>query len=48
MPEDPSRDSSYLEPDVDALRAAKDEDLERVRRDVGRSHARWAEIELDH
>ncbi|XP_069986955.1 cytoplasmic dynein 2 light intermediate chain 1 isoform X2 [Penaeus vannamei] len=46
LPEDPGRDPNYREPDVDNLRAQKDEDLERVRREVGRSSARWADLDL--
>ncbi|KAK7068625.1 Cytoplasmic dynein 2 light intermediate chain 1 [Halocaridina rubra] len=46
LPEDPGRDPSYAEPDVDNLRAQKDEELERIRREVGRNSARWAELDL--
>nr|XP_045589452.1 cytoplasmic dynein 2 light intermediate chain 1-like isoform X2 [Procambarus clarkii] len=46
LPEDPGRDPTYAEPDVDNLRTQKDEELERIRREVGRNSARWAELEL--
>ncbi|XP_042879957.1 cytoplasmic dynein 2 light intermediate chain 1-like [Penaeus japonicus] len=46
LPEDPGRDSNYREPDIDNLRAQKDEELERIRREVGRSSARWADLDL--
>ncbi|XP_076028760.1 cytoplasmic dynein 2 light intermediate chain 1 [Oratosquilla oratoria] len=46
LPEDPSKDPSYAEPDIDNLRAQKDEELERIRREVGRSSAKWAEFEF--
>ncbi|XP_050731684.1 cytoplasmic dynein 2 light intermediate chain 1-like [Eriocheir sinensis] len=46
MPEDPARDPTYAEPDVDNLRAQKDEELERIRREVGRNAARWADLDL--
>ncbi|XP_068235141.1 cytoplasmic dynein 2 light intermediate chain 1 [Palaemon carinicauda] len=46
LPEDPGRDPSYAEADVDNLRAQKDEELERIRREVGRNNARWAELDL--
>ncbi|KAK3881755.1 hypothetical protein Pcinc_013838 [Petrolisthes cinctipes] len=46
IPEDPARDPTYAEHDVDNLRAQKDEELERIRREVGRSSTRWAELDL--
>lgn len=46
LPEDPARDPTYAEADVDNLRAQKDEELERIRREVGRSNARWADLDL--
>lgn len=46
LPEDPGRDPNYAEPDVDNLRAQKDEELERIRREVGRNSARWSELDL--
>ncbi|XP_069954573.1 cytoplasmic dynein 2 light intermediate chain 1 [Cherax quadricarinatus] len=46
LPEDPSRDPTYAEPDVDNLRTQKDEELERIRREVGRNTGRWAELDL--
>ena len=34
MPEDPARDPSFREPQIDQLRCQKDEDLERYRKDI--------------
>ncbi|XP_071522819.1 cytoplasmic dynein 2 light intermediate chain 1 [Panulirus ornatus] len=46
LPEDPARDPTYAEADVDNLRTQKDEELERIRREVGRSTSRWADLDL--
>ncbi|XP_018017122.1 uncharacterized protein LOC108673763 [Hyalella azteca] len=46
LPDDPSRDSNYREPDVDNLRAQKDQELERLCREAGRLNERYADLEL--
>uniref|UniRef100_A0A6A7G9N5 Cytoplasmic dynein 2 light intermediate chain 1 n=1 Tax=Hirondellea gigas TaxID=1518452 RepID=A0A6A7G9N5_9CRUS len=46
LPEDPSRDDNYREPDVDNLRAQKDQELERLCREAGRFNQRYADVEL--
>ncbi len=44
LPEDPAKDPNFREPQVDQLRAQKDEDLERYRKDMERrSKQRWDE-----
>ena len=35
VPGDPSRDQNYTETDIDSLRAQKDQELEKLRREVG-------------
>ncbi|XP_063852227.1 cytoplasmic dynein 2 light intermediate chain 1-like isoform X2 [Scylla paramamosain] len=47
LPEDPARDPTYAEADVDNLRTQKDEELERIRREVGRNSSRWADLDLN-
>jgi dynein light intermediate chain 2 len=34
VPEDPARDPTFREPQIDQLRGQKDEDLERYRKDI--------------
>ncbi|CAL4088469.1 unnamed protein product [Meganyctiphanes norvegica] len=46
IPEDPTKDPAYIEPDIDNLRAQKDEELERIRRQVGHSSTRWADLDI--
>ncbi|KAF2358513.1 Dynein family light intermediate chain [Trinorchestia longiramus] len=46
FPDDPSRDPNYREADIDSLRAQKDQELERLCREAGRSSERYADLEL--
>ncbi len=41
--EDPAKDPNFREPEIDKLRAQKDEDLERYRKDMERRARQWAD-----
>ena len=43
LPEDPAKDPNFEEPMIDQVRAQKDEDLERYRRDLERRSRQWGD-----
>ena len=43
MGEDPAKDMNFREPEIDKLRAQKDEDLERYRKDIERRARQWGD-----
>ena len=43
MPEDPAKDPNFEEPMIDQVRAQKDEDLERYRREIERRNRQWGD-----
>ena len=43
LPEDPAKDPNFEEPMIDQVRAQKDEDLERYRREIERRSRQWGD-----
>ena len=43
LPEDPAKDPNFEEPMIDQVRAQKDEDLERYRREIERRNRQWGD-----
>ena len=43
LPEDPAKDPNFEEPIIDQVRAQKDEDLERYRRELERKNRQWGD-----
>lgn len=43
LPEDPAKDPNFREPLIDQLRAQKDEDLERYRKEIERRSRQWGD-----
>ena len=43
LPADPAKDGNFKEPSIDELRAQKDEDLERYRKDMERRARHWGD-----